>query len=49
MSMSWCPKCQKITEQTIEETKILKQQTCDKCNTLLYRIWKPVKKESKKI
>ena len=41
----WCPKCQKITEHLIEETLLLKQETCLECQTLLYKEWKKVKEK----
>ena len=42
----WCPKCQKITEHLIEETMLLKQETCLECQTPLHKIIKEVKDEN---
>lgn len=46
MRRGWCPRCQKITNQIIEETLLIRQEICEECKTLLFRHWKVSKKIS---
>jgi len=42
--IDWCPRCQRLTPQKVEETEIVKMVSCLQCHTLLFRKWKVIKK-----
>lgn len=41
--IGWCPRCQVNTRHLVEDTKIVRIETCLKCHLLISKFWKIIK------